>query len=138
MLTSLRYQITNIEEERSLIYLSEYYRQIAKEISGKPKTYSACASTFLHTVSLDFYYHHRNIFPQAVREKLDPLENLRSQHLQSLCSQLNRYHSGATINPTNRKVLSIILDCLGFYIDLIRLTLDVSEGIVPWNSITRI
>ncbi len=85
----------------------------------------------LLTTSLDFYSDHRNEFPEALNDHLESLGGLRRQHVESLRSQLDLYHSGVLSDPKTRKVLSIILECLHADVNFICTASNLDEGVCP-------
>ena len=127
-LISQRYQVSTIAEQSSIDYLTEYYLDLTREVCSITIPYNACASAILLTTSLGFYSNHRNGFPEALTEKLESLEGLRIRHLGSLRNYLDTCHSGIMKDPTTRKTISVMLDCLVSYIDIIRTPDHIDEG----------
>ena len=92
------------------MYLIDYYQQVTDEVGHKTKTSKGGASAVLLSTSLDFYHHHYNEFPQALKHQLKSLMDLRWQHRRSLYSHLDDHETLSELGT--RKILSIILECL--------------------------
>ena len=117
----------NIKEESSVTYLTDYYHHITEEVGCRDKPSEACALAVMLSASLKILYDYYNEFPQALKDRLKSLVDLRQQHLGSLCSDLDL----GIRSPGLRKILCVTLECLSSDIDLICTDSGFDEGLCP-------